>query len=177
MFDYPVLNRFAIRALKDGASGGLVPADDASVSFYKQGATVKTAVGPFSGSAIVEVYHTGVIAPLDVVQFGADSGTTLRVEQTNFDQEAGQLELTILTSGPVSLDVGDRLVRIENEFGPDPAMIYQNPTGQDVGSPSLGADSEGWVEGYIKDYRFDYIITVGSAAKVFVDDLGSFVFE
>jgi len=172
----PVLKRFSIRILKDNGSGGQVPAAGATVSFYKQGATVKTAVSVYVDP--VDVYNTGVLEVGDVVQVGADSTKTLRVDAVN--QDANNVALFPLTGAPFGLAVDDRLIRIKKAGSPspvpDPALIYVDSLGASGGAGSKNADSDGWVEGYVGEYRFDYIVAgAGAVDRVFSDEVGSFV--
>lgn len=173
----PVLKRFALQIIKDDGAGGLMPAAGAVAKFYKQGATVKVGIPiPGSGgSAPVQVYQPGQIKVGDRVQVGADGSEELEVTAA----DPVMITLTLKTqpgSSGVDLDQYNRLVRTKQGTVDDPALIYPDPLGESTGAESKTADAQGWVEGYVPEYRFDVTVTGGPAEDLVLrDQVGSFI--
>lgn len=167
-----VLRRFAVQVFK---SNPIVPASGATIKFYKQGATVKAAIViPHNAVGFAQVYNTGALAQVDMVQINADESKTLTVDAV--DPDAGTVDLTNQTGANVSLAVGDRLVRVARASVPDPALIYDDPLGSTAGAGSKVVGAEGWVTGYLREYRYDYTVTgFGVTPSVHADAEGSWV--
>ncbi len=169
----PVLRRFDMTVYKnkDGSDPAQVPAE-ATIEFYRQGATVKT--GPVtvtSGAFImVTVYNTGDILgnAAYIVQKGTSAAETMDVRAV--DEVAGTIELKS-KGGPIDLAVGDRLVCISDRPG-----IYDNPLGDGTGATSVTTNSTtGRYGGYMRAYRYDVIVKVpATSPRLIVDCVGSF---
>jgi len=92
------------------------------------------------------------------------------------DQQAGTVVLLNDTGTYIDISVGTRLVRMENSGGPDLALLYPDPMGSGVGVSSVEVPPDGWVVGYVADYRFDFILSgTGVTTRIFPDAEGSFV--
>lgn len=164
----PVLKRFAKQFFKGSP---LVPAEGATLNFYKQGATVSVGITlPNNTVTTVQVYNTGALQQDDEVQVGTDTTKTLTVDAV--DPDANTVDLTNQTGGPVTLGLDVRLVRT----GPDPALIYDDPLGSTTGSGSKSVEADGWVIGYLREYRYDFRLSgSGVTPRVFPDADGSWV--
>jgi len=96
----------------------------------------------------------------NVVLATAGFGATVTLKNTHSTDSAviaAQNRLILLTNRPKIYD--------------DPAAAAAAP-----GSSQTTAGSDGRALGYLREYRFDYIVTIdATTSRVFVDDEGSFV--
>lgn len=174
MLPRPVLKRFVIRVLKDRATGDnvQVPAAGALADFYQQGATVKVAgTVPSTGSVTIYFYNVGALAGGNTLQLELDATKTMTVIGVDATANTAILGSASVPGG-IPLAVGKRLVLKL----PQVALFFQDPLGETTGATSATADSQGWVIGYVKDYRFDYIVSgTGLTAQLYPDAEGSWV--
>ena len=171
----PVLKRFDRYFYKNRASGDLaqVPASGAILSFYAQGATVKltTNLAP-TGLTTIPVFHTGMIAVGDSLLV---EGPTVKdaVVVTAVDATAGTvtIEQLGLDFPPTSAQQGVRLIA-----GSRHLQVFADPLGMTGGAATLITDGAGRARCYIREFRFDYTVTIGATVPiVFADAEGSFV--
>lgn len=176
---HPVLKRFDIYVYKDGAGGAQVPAD-ATVDFYAQGATANLTVAqtiPSMGSGSIPVWNLGSITG-GSVQVGVNPSAILSI--TNIVVQVPPISpyatLLVQNDGtqPVTVNNLDRLVPLGNR-----PFVYDDPNG-DVPTAFNSRQTEpgtGRVRCYIREYRFDYIITIVGVPtpRLFIDAEGSYV--
>ncbi len=178
----PVLKRFDVYVYKNKGTNDAaqVPAS-ASISFHKQGATAKASAslepptdpdeaGP---PVVVPVYSVGAIALNDVFRIN-DSQDKMGVVQGVDTSDPSSQTLTLANVGftAFTIGVGDRLVIVN-----DPPEIYSDPVGTvPIGTSIDTSALTGRATGYVRAYRFDYVVTVSALDKrLFVDAEGSFV--
>lgn len=165
----PVLRRFDIYVYKPKGGGdpALVPAASATVGFFRQGATVSvaTSVGGGAENVPVTVYNSGAIQAEDELRVNFDR--PLMVNSVS----GATIYVTNETETPVVLAVGDRLI---DTF--ERPKLYKDPLGTVVIGISTSTDGSGRASGYVREYRFDYVVSVsGEADRIFPDAEGSFV--
>ena len=176
----PVLRRFDIFVYKN--KNGLIDrsqvpctVDDATVNFYRQGATLSSDTDiPRLGSAEIPVYHTGALQ---------DSGSAVLVIGSGFasvyvetvDAMTNTITVNNLNGLMISAPRGTRLIPTSV-----PGLVFPDPMGRGTPVSQLTPDlgGSGRVTGYVRDYLFDYIVTVPDDVdplRLFVDGVGSFV--
>lgn len=171
----PTLKRFDVTVWKrkSVSDAAQIPALS-TIEFYLQGATVKTAVAllhpPAPEPVEVQTYDIGSIAHTDLLQVSTDPSTVIQVAW--IDRVAGKLGVINLSGATINLAVADRLVNTSNR-----PSIYKDPLGQIAVGTSIDTPSTtGRAEGYLAEYRFDYIINVTSSdRRLYPDAEGSFV--
>ena len=179
----PVLKRFDVFIYKSRGGGDvtLIPAEaTANVTIYPQSAVCSTTTSiPIAGSppTILPVFSTaGIVAP-GTVQKGLSAGAWPLLYVDYVDQ--GGSTITVRNSLPVVFSVTalDRLVVVS-----PPAYFYLEPLGTDANPPQMltvesliNGTSTGHVRAYIRDRRFDFLVSVGGTTRWCLDWEGGFV--
>ena len=175
----PVLKRFDVFVYKDKTPTDKAQIPAAStINFYRQGATVKTAVSvpPQDPSnenpptTDVHVYHMGGIIGGETLWVDGNSAKDLVISAI----DVPNLVLKVLNGSPstINLAVGNRLV-----LASSPISIYSDPVGAvAIGTSITTNATTGRANGYIREYRFDYVVNItGVTPRVYSDAEGSFV--
>lgn len=171
----PVLKRFDLTVYKNKngtTDPSQVPAE-ATIKFYRQGATVKTGITVSDTLfTTVTVYNTGDILEGHTVQLEWDEAITMLVGTV--DEAAGTIQLKSTAGSPIPLIVGKRLVDQS-----DQPKSYDDPLGEGTGATAVTTNSTtGRYSGYLKAYRYDFIVMIpGTPAeyRLYIDCVGSFV--
>jgi len=172
----PALKRFDIYVYKKRSpptDNALIAVSGAQISLYRQGATIRTAktILPEQENVAVDVYHTGAVSASDQLRVNNDTQKSLNVVSVDIVTRT----LYVSYFGPFNLvlGVGDRL--FDQTARP---LLYSDPIGTVVVTPSTyPTDADGRRTGYVREYRFDYMISgiSGEANRLFIDSEGSFV--
>ncbi len=171
----PTLKRFDVTVWQNRSAGdpSQVPASS-TIDFYLQDATVKIAATlshpPAPEPVEVTVYDIGTLLASVSVHVNTNPNTLILVAWT--DVLAGKVGLINLSGATINLVKGDRLVNRNNR-----PSIFRDPLGLEPIGTSIPTDSAtgGRAEGYIAEYRFDYIIDVTSSdRRLYPDAVGSF---
>lgn len=180
----PVLKRLDITFTKSDGSplNYQIPAGLALAEIYAVGATVPNGTADiviaYPASLNVPVYHPGLLAINQQVQIGTSSVAVLRVD-SHFAPDATGISGSFMLRNEVpattvTVKAKDRLVL--RRF--TPAFFYNDPTGQETTglSSQRNADSNGRLVAYVREPRFDMIVTVSPTdVRLFVDLEGSYV--
>lgn len=164
----PIAPRFEITVLKNksGTDTAQVPATDATIKFYRQGATVKTAVTlPSHTYATLSVYDVGQLAIGDTVR--VDIGTaTLSVLDIPSSSEVQVWNGATTSVGVLS---GARLVPTNN-----PPQVYADPLGTVPLGTSISVDGvTARASAYLSRDRVDYDVSIpGQTPRLYVDASG-----
>lgn len=171
----PCLKRFDIYVY-DFVEGqdALGPVSGALITFYAAGATVNNPSGvnlwPGASYDALDVYRCGSFDPGDYVLGqinGPDLGPLVQVKQSD-----GGYTLDVRNPDMFSITIsnGDRLWNISQAI-----LGYADP----FGSQSIDmfmTDESGRAACYVRDWRYDFVITLPSGEKrVFVDMEGSYI--
>ncbi len=181
----PVLKRLDMTFLKsDGSAQNFqIPAANALAQIYAVGATVPAGTAdiviPYSSTIAVPVYHPGLLGSGEQVQVGTASGALLRVIGSFVPDSTGISGHFMLANEVPSTTVTvrslDRLVLRRLS----PALFYNDPTGLESTSglsSQRNADANGRLLAYVREPRFDLIVTVSpSDIRLFIDLEGSYV--
>lgn len=165
------LRRFQTTVFKSASASDnkQIPADGATVTVFKQGATVKT--GPVtvsSGNVAVAVYGVGRLLAGDTVQKGTDVTKQMIVVSVDNDT---QVTLTRAISDDITLNVDDRLVPYSNK-----PTLYTESSGTDTTPNPLTLGAQGLIEFYCPETRFDYIVTGGGImSTLYIDNEGGWM--
>jgi len=165
----PIAPRFEITVLKDksGTDRAQIPAIDATVHFYRQGATVSAPVTipAFHADVTVSVYDVGRLSTNDTVRVG-EGAATLMIGGISSPTE---ILVANNSASPVVLGVGMRLVPTNNR-----PQVYGNPQGTVPIGTSLGVDGvTGRASAYLSQDRMDYDVSIpGQAPRLYVDGSG-----
>ncbi len=175
MGQLPALKRFDVTVYRKRSTSdpAQVPADS-TIQFYRQGATVETATSVLvSPSFEVKVFNTGNFAVGDLVQ--VNTAATPEMTVVKLDPGAGKIWLANASGGSVPLAQFDRLIVKSNQ-----PSIYLDPAGTlSLGTSiatSAGGPSPARAVGYLREFRFDYIVTltISGEATLYVDAEASF---
>lgn len=183
----PVLKSFDIVVYKDKDPTAVppdraqIPAGGATIDFYAQGATASAAKTiPKNGAQdTVNVFHPGLLrvtTPVQTVQIDGNATIVLQVIDVVLAGLGAGAFVTLKntsTTDDAVIAVGSRLILLS-----DRPKIYSDPAApaSASGSTQATAGADGRVRGYLRDYRFDYIVTIDAATKrVYADAEGSFV--
>ena len=163
------LVKFSTTFYKDKSASDVVqvPANSATISVYRRGATISTGttVTTVAGGVAVSVYNAGDILLGDTVQLGTDATKQMTVEELTSITSV-KLRSTIGASIPVT--AGQRLV-IYSRI----PTIYSEASGTDDIDNPTDADSKGLVEFFIASPMFDLIASgPGLTDKLMVDNRG-----
>jgi hypothetical protein len=173
----PLLKRFDITVLKNKtiSDAAQVPAA-ATINFYRAGASASANVSipdqsmnPDPQPVTIPVYTMGTIAVGDTVQADIISNALLSVAAV----DATALTVSVINNSGQNSQIfaGQRLVRRTN-----PPQAYRDPLGNVAIGSSITTDSAtGRAACYIKEYRYDYVVTFASTVRVYADAEGSFV--
>lgn len=175
----PILSRFDVtvyRNLNGVIDKAQVPATEfeATVQIYRQGATANlpepTPVPP-QGGADIAVYNTGCIEAGDSVMVDASASTLLVIA---VDIAASTITVENDTFAFINVQRYSRLTPTV------PALVFDDPVGTSPLSQPLtpSPSANGRVTAYVKDFRFDYVVTVPGdprPVRLFVDAVGSYV--
>ena len=147
-----VLRKFEILAREEsGTDGTEVPIEQATIDFYRQGATVND--GPVtianSSTGTVSVFGLGSILTGDAVRVGF-SGPILSV--TAADPITLEITLSNATGSSVTIDAGARLLNLT-----DQPTVYADELGAYEIGTSVRADSSGRAVVYLADVC-DYVV-------------------
>jgi len=176
----PVLARFQERFFTKNGSGQVTPGTAATAKFYPVGATVKTATNvpdsldlPDPIIVPVPVYQTGTIRVADLVQHGPAEAQFLEVAEIDTSDPANPtISVFNQTGAAILLGASSRMIRLAGR-----PNCYADPLGTVSLGNSKSADAAGWVECYLRDFRYDYTV-VGIAVPVAVPfAAGSWVFR
>jgi len=162
----PALRRFDILVLLPQANGSLEPAQAIAVTFHRQGATVRGNAHVGSSETTLPVYHPGAIRPTNKLWVDGDSTKILTVASVTSDFAGSSLRVT----SNVEMDLAEPVRLI---VGDPPTQLYASPDwSTTIGNPLT--DGYGRLVGYVREYRFDYIVWTGTR-RVFIDAEGSYV--
>lgn len=171
----PVLKRFQQRFYKKNGSGEIIPASGTTVKFYQPGATVVTQTTVYdSGDDIdpvlvdVPVYQVAGIVFDDQLQNGGKEADVMTVFGVN--AAAGTITVVNRTGHDFTLATDARLIRTGKH-----ANAYADPLGTVLIGTSMAADADGWVECYLRDYRFDLTVPEVGIRAAYADAVGSWV--
>jgi hypothetical protein len=158
-----------------------VPADS-TIEFYSQGATLKAGVSATS-PATLYVWHLGTIKgplspnPGDTLWPKGLSTQPLVVTAVS-ETDPANLSLTVTFTGTLIMNAGERLIRRVPRIPDQRPQVYADPLGLTATGTSIQTTAAGGGRGscYLREYRFDYVVSVtGEAApRVFPDAIGSF---
>ncbi len=166
------MRRFYATILRDksNADAAQIPLSSATISIYKQGATVSSATTVTASDTAVAVYNYGRLASGDVVQLNADDTKLMTVQSVDNDT---QVTLVKLTTANIVLSVGDRLVPRTNR-----PTAYADSTGtlEKTDTPDMETDTQGQISFYIPEMRFDYIASGGGiTTTLYIDAEGGWM--
>jgi hypothetical protein len=168
----PVLKRFQQRFYRKNQSGEIVPAAGVVVKFHSAGATVQTEllvrylVPPTIVN--VSVYQVGTVIEGEQVQNGATEEDVLNVHAVD---AANRVISVINDSGhDITLAASARLIRRDG-----PVNLYSDPLGTALIGTSKATDADGWVECYVRDYRYDFTVPDVTVLAAYADAVGSWV--
>lgn len=145
------------------------------MKFYQQGATVRTQTTVEDSSSLpdpilvdVPVFQVGTVAYGEQVQNGAIEADVLTVLNVN----AANRTITVInqTGHNIVLGSNSRLIRRNS-----PATVFADPIGAVPAGTSKAADGDGWVECYLRDYRYDITVPDILLRTVYADAMGSWV--
>jgi len=176
----PVLRRFDIFVYKNKngyVDRSQIPctADDATINFYRQGATLSSDIDiPQFGSAEIPVYHTGALKDSDSAMLVIGAGFA-PVHVDSVDATSNTITVHNLSGFAISPPRGTRLLPT-SVLG----LVFPDPMGRGTAVTQLAPhpDGSGRVTGYVRDYLSDYVVTVPDdvePVRLFIDGVGSFV--
>ena len=155
---------------KSGSDAAQIPTT-ATIDLYRQGASVKTAITVplIVDPTPVVVDDIGGIAVGDDLIVNGAATPTLTVESV----AEGELGLIVSVLSSVSLSVGDRLTPIST---PRP-NAYRDPIALSaIGTSFTTSSTTGRGSAYVKDYRYDYVMTIsGVTPRLYADAVGGYV--
>ena len=184
----PVLTRFDTHFYKpkSGSNTARVPATPATIKFFRQGATAKSAASvPYVSPeepdppppTALPVWNLGSIAINDTLQVDTSTSSVIWVQDIDVSDPSNPILLVYNAAQPSGIFVasGARLLRKTAS-----AIVYKDPTGKGAGAPAatdtLSTDTTGRAEGYIAAYRYDFTVTgTGLTAAVYADYVGSYI--
>jgi hypothetical protein len=162
------LKRWSTTVTKDksASDSAQIPGGSLTIDAYDQGASVSAAqtITAGGGTAAVSVYDIGELAVNSTVQVGTDSAKNLTVTVIT-----NGTTITCRNDGVSSIVLAqyDRLVITSSR-----PVLYRDVTGTASLSASgqTTTNSRGFVEFYISNRFFDYIITDGSSLTLVKDE-------
>jgi hypothetical protein len=164
-----LMRRFQTTITKDkGASDvAQVPANNATVQVFKQGATVRTATTVLTTNTTVVVYGVGRLLAGDNIQLGTDATKQMTVVSVDSDTQ-----ITARSIGSnISVAVGDRFV-VYSAL----ATLYSDPAAVTTTSNPVTLGSQGLLTFYTPETRFDYIASgTGITTQLFTDAEGGWM--
>jgi len=163
----PEILKFETTITKDksASDSAQVPAQGATLTVYKQGATVQTPVTiPASSSDVITVYNRGSIEVGDFLFLNAAPGTN-SFEVTAVTDTT--ITATNVTAGSIALVADDRLV------SNDTVTIYSESSGTTSTTNPTTADANGYIKFYCPFEFFDYLVAgTGLTSRLFRDVAG-----
>ncbi len=166
------LKKFSTTIYKDASTADQkqVPAI-ATLDAYFEGATVNGNVTVQTGAAgtLITVYNIGRLKNGDNIQVGVDATKTLTVVTTTGYPSDTQIYLKSTTGNAMTLFTGDRLIVTNRR----PTLYADSLAVISIGNNIQTSSLSGYVEFYIADTRFDYIISAtGLTSRLFTDAEG-----
>lgn len=174
MTSYP-LNRFEITTYKDKSSTDTaqVPVN-ATINFYRQGASVKTltAVGLTVDPVPVPVFDVGAILIGDSLSVNGSTLPSLLVDSVDVANNILNVLLTV--GSPITLNVTDRLTPVSL---PRPVAYSDLFAVNSLGNSISTNTTSGRGSAYLGTRKVDYIVNIaGSSPRLYSDADGGHVF-
>jgi len=154
---------------KSASDVAQVLAGSATVTVYKQGATVAFSASVLVAGTNVQVRSIGKLAVLDLVQLGTDATKQMEVVSITDNQH---IRLRSLTGSAITILSSQRLVIYSTL-----PTLYTEASGVSTLANPTTTNSKGYVEFYTPEAKFDLIISgSGLTTTLYIDNQGGWTY-